>query len=103
MDTVIEVPEKGFRCINISILDEEGEVVFKAIGDVSRRTAHKFMENVGYAFVPQDTTPLSFQRVSATPLGKISCEYTRDCTDYPKKCPECSENRAKSYFKPKED
>ena len=100
---IVEVPEEERRRIEISLFDEEGGVVFEASGNVSRRTAHRFIEGVGYAFAPQDTTPLAFPRVSATPLGKISCEYTRDCTDYPKKCPECGNNKAKSYFKPKEE
>jgi len=40
------------RRIKISILDENG-VVFEVQGDVSRRTALKFVEGVGYAFIPE--------------------------------------------------
>ena len=93
--------EEEWRIIEIRVLDIDKDVVFEVTGNVSRETAQHFIEGVGYAFVPRDTTPIAFPRVSATAIGKISCEQTRDCTDYPKKCPECAENRAKSYFKPK--
>ena len=94
--------EEEWRRIEIRVLDLEKDVVFEVSGNVSRETSHKFLEGVGYAFIPQDPIPRGFP-VIATALGKISCEQSRDCTDYPKKCPECAENRAKSYFKPKED
>ncbi len=105
-NVVVEVPEEERRRIEISLFDEEGGVVFEAGGTVSRRTAHRFMEGVGYAFVPQE--PAQGPRLpSGYPIavGRISCEHdrARTCTDYPTKCPECEGNKAKSYFKPKEE
>lgn len=99
---VTDIPEEEWRRIEISILDLTGTVVFEVNGNVTRRTAHKFMESVGYAFIPVE--PLRLPRPGMPiAMGKISCEQTRDCTDYPKKCPECGNNKAKSYFKPKEE
>lgn len=104
MATEENIEETELRRIEISLFDEEGGVVFEASGTVSRRTAHKFMEGVGYAFVPQEPpqglSPGHFMPVA---MGKVSCENTRDCLDYPAKCPECGGNMAKSYFKPKEE
>lgn len=92
--------EEEYRRLEIRVLDLEGEVVFEVSGNVSRETSHKFLEGVGYAFIPQEPMP----RIIAVParaIGKISCKHDRDCTDYPNECPKCAENRAKSYFKPK--
>lgn len=102
METVIEIPEEVFRRIEIHIFNEKGEVVFDVSGDVSRRTAHTFMEHIGHAFVPEEPS----RPLVAIPLPmhrRISCEVTGDCTDYPTKCSKCDNNKAKSYFKLKEE
>ncbi|GAG25873.1 unnamed protein product [marine sediment metagenome] len=102
MQAMQTIPEEEVRRIEISILDEEGGAIFEACGNVSRKTAHKFLEGVGYAFIPQE--PLRLPRpVYPVAMGKISCEQTRDCTDYPMECSKCEGNKAKSYFKPKEE
>ena len=97
-----EPDKEKIRHIDIIISNEDNETVFKVGGTVSRKTAHKFMENVGYAFIPQE--PISALRfpTRAIPLGKISCENDRNCTVYPNDCAKCGNNKAKSYFKPKE-
>lgn len=95
--------EEEIRRIEISIFDEEAEVVFEASGTVTRRTAHKFMESVGYAFIPPEPIPRFMPPVPVRAMGKISCEHDRDCTVYPDKCSKCGNNMAKSYFKPKEE
>ena len=56
-NVVVEVPEGEWRQIGIVVLDEEGDSVFEVKGNVSRRTAHRFMEGIGYAFVPEEPSP----------------------------------------------
>lgn len=102
MDTAIESLDEENRRIKISIHDKKG-VVFEAIGDVSRRTALKFVEGVGYAFIPQEPMPRFVTPVPARAVGKISCDHDRDCTKYPTDCSKCGNNKAKSYFKAKEE
>lgn len=100
-----ETPEEEVRRIEISIFDEEAEVVFNVTGNVTRKTAHNFMEGVGHAFVPEE--PRRGLRLIPpgypVAVGKTSCEHTRDCTDYPRLCSRCDNNKAKSYFTPKEE
>ena len=107
MDTepvVIETPEEEIRHIDIIISNEDNETVFKVGGTVSRKTAHKFMESVGYAFIPHEPiTPNLAMPGRPIAIGKISCEHNRDCTVYPDECSKCGNNKAKSYFTPKEE
>ena len=91
------IPE---RRIEIRIFRMDGEMAFEARGNVTRRTSHRFLESVGYAFIPEEPNRYPMP-VLSSPVGKISCENSRDCTDYPSKCSECEANKAKSYFKPK--
>ena len=103
VESVVKIAEEEVRRIEISILDEEGHVVFEVSGGVTRKTAHKFMEGVGYAFIPYEPPRMPRAVLTPTALGKISCASSLDCTDYPTKCRECAKNKAKSYFKPKEE
>ena len=99
--TILPTPEE-IRHIEINILDENEDTVFECSGTVTRKTAHKFMEFVGAAYVPQEPLRALRPPVAVRAIGKISCEHDRDCTVYPNKCPKCGNNKAKSYFKPKE-
>ena len=103
MESDKQSPKEEWRRIEISIFDEEAEVVFEVSGNVDRKTAHKFIEGVGFGFIPQEL-PLLPRAVRGVPLPvKVSCDLKQVCSDYYEKCSECAENKAKSYFKPKEE
>ena len=92
--------EEENRHIEIVITDDEDEQVFKASGNVNRKTSHRFLEGLGYIFIPEE--PPKALKLGIPLPAKVSCEHIRECSDYYEKCFKCNNNNAKSYFKPRE-